>query len=95
MRNSLLFSFLVCAFFAHAAFSAELGEKDYLNNYEVPVLIKVPYYEKGASKPRPYDLMLQPGDLYKSRPGKNGLVYEKYGLIEKTFAEFNKKQSGT
>ena len=92
MRNSLLFSFLVCAFFAHAAFSAELGENDYLNNYEVPVLIKVPYYEKGASKPRPYDLMLQPGDLYKSRPGKNGLVYEKYGLIEKTFAEFNKKQ---
>ena len=83
---------IVCAFYAHAAFSAELGENDYLNNYEVPVLIKVPYYEKGASKPRPYDLILQPGDLYKSRPGKNGLVYEKFGLIEKTFSEFINKE---
>ena len=83
---------IVCALCAHAAFSAELGENDFLNNYEVPVLIKVPYYEKGASKPRPYDLILQPGDLYKSRPGKNGLVYEKYGFIEKTFSEFINKE---
>ena len=92
MRNSFLFAFFVCALCAHAAFSADLGENDFLNNYEVPVLIKVPYYEKGASKPRPYELILQPGDLYKSRSGKNGLVYEKYGLIEKTFSEFINKE---
>ena len=75
MRNSFLFAFFVCALCAHAAFSADLGENDFLNNYEVPVLIKVPYYEKGAGKPRPYELILQPGDLYKSRSGHPPFLY--------------------
>ena len=95
MRNSLLFPFLVCAFFAHAAFSAELGENDYLNNYEVPVLIKVPYYEKDSKEAVPFELMLQPGDLYKSRSGKNGLVYANFAKIEKALAEHKEKNAKT
>ncbi|MBR6461997.1 hypothetical protein IKS73_02515 [bacterium] len=87
-----VFFLLLTAFYTQFAASGELVKKDYLNTYEMPVVIKVPYYEKGAREPVEIELTLQPGDLYKSRSGKNGLVYEKYGIIEKTFAEFIKKE---
>ncbi len=73
----------------------EFTKTDYLNENEAPVVIKVPYYANGAKEPVEMELTLQPGDIYKSRPGKNGLVYEKYGLVEKTFAEFVKKERPT
>lgn len=87
---NVLFLLLGC----FAAFG-EFTKTDYLNENEAPVVIKVPYYEKGAKEPVEMELTLQPGDLYKSRPGKNGLVYEKYGLVEKTFTEFVKKERPT
>ena len=93
--NCKLYLISLIALSALASFSLELGKDDYLNNYEVPVLIKVPYYAKGAKEAETLELMLQPGDLYKSVPGKNGMVYGKYGLIEKTFAEFAKSHTNT
>ena len=92
--NCKLYLISLIALLALASFSLELGKDDYLNNYEVPVLIKVPYYAKGAKKPKDIELILQPGDLYKSDKGKNGLVYEKYGLAENALTEYAKKENG-
>ena len=87
--------FTLAALFSLASFAYEPQKDDFLNVYGVPVLIKVPYYAKGAKEAETLELMLQPGDLYKSVPGKNGMVYGKYGLIEKTFAEFAKSHTNT
>lgn len=70
--------FTLAALFSLASFAYEPQKDDFLNVYGVPVLIKVPYYAKGAKEAETLELMLQPGDLYKSVPGKNGMVYGKY-----------------
>lgn len=54
---------------------------NYQNDYNVPVGISVPYYREGSIIPEHIELVLQPGDLYKSKTGKNGYIYEQYGLM--------------
>ena len=56
---------------------------DYLNEYSVPVGVNVPYYPEGSLVPKRIDIVLQPGDLYKGNIGKNGFIYEQYGLMPK------------
>ena len=83
---------LILALFAvQLVFAAKLGKNDYLNEHDLPVVIEVPYYENGRKQKQPLELILQPGDLYKGRSGQNALIYEKYGLAEKNFAEFVKE----
>ncbi len=93
MLVKTVFSVFLFAMFAVQLVPAvELGENDYLNEHDLPVVIEVPYYEKGSKEEQPLELVLQPGDLYKGRNGQNALIYEKYGLVEKTLAEFVKKE---
>ena len=93
MLLKTVFSVFLFALFAVQLVPAvELGENDYLNEHDLPVVIEVPYYEKGSKEEQPLELVLQPGDLYKGRNGQNALIYEKYGLVEKTLAEFVKKE---
>lgn len=53
----------------------------YLNEYNVPVGINVPYYPEGSLIPKHIDIVLQPGDLYKGNIGRNGFIYEQYGSM--------------
>ena len=85
--NSKLSLFALIALSALAASALELGKDDYLNEHNVPVFLKVPYYAKGAKQPEEKGLILPPGALYKSRSGKNGLVFMNVGKAEKTLAE--------
>ena len=58
-----------------------IGAATYQNEYNVPVGINVPYYHEGSIIPEHIDIVLQPGDLYKGKIGKNGFIYEQYGLM--------------
>lgn len=64
----------------------------YLNECSAPVLITVPYYFKGVPVPKTIDIVLQPGDLYKSKTVGNGYVYEKYGLMPGLAKEMMKEK---
>lgn len=69
----------------------------YLNKYDLPVVIKVPYYKTEESKPEFIDITLEPGDLYEGHKGRNGHVYKKYGLMpdimEKYTGKFEESQN--
>ena len=63
----------------------------YLNEYALPVVIQVPYYKTKDSAPELIDITLKPGDLYEGCEGRNGYVYEKYGLMPGIMEEYTGK----
>ncbi len=65
----------------------------YINEYNVPVGIRVPYYNGKNPIAKHIDIVLQPGDLYKGKAGKNGYVYEQYGLMPRLAEELIKNNS--
>lgn len=85
--QSRLYLFALIALTTFAASALKLGKDDYLNEHNVPVYLKVPYYAKGARKPEEKGIILPPGALYKSRSGKNGLLFMNVGKAEKKLAE--------
>lgn len=91
MKKSLIFAvpLLVCLMTPFYL----LAVSTCLNEYNVPVGINVPYYQEGSSIPKCIDIVLQPGDLYKSKTGKNGYIYEQYGLMPGLAEELVKNNS--
>ena len=58
-----------------------LADSSITNMYSAPIGIKVPYYRGINPIPRNIIIVLQPGDFYKGKIGKNGYIYEQYGLM--------------
>ena len=58
-----------------------LADSSFVNEYSVPVGIKVPYYSGINPIPKSIIIVLQPGDFYKSKFLGNGYIYEQYGLM--------------
>ena len=85
--QSRLYLFALIALTTFAASALKLGKDDYQNEHNVPVYLKVPYYAKDARKKEEKGIILPPDALYKSRSGKNGLLFMNVGKAEKKLAE--------
>ena len=81
-RKKYMYIFLFSVCYVSSLFGM-IWERQYLNECPAPVEISVPYYPKGVKRPKQLNIVLQPGDLYQSREGRNGVIYEEYGLMPK------------
>ena len=72
----LLFSLI---FTSYAEDEKEIDE--YLNDCSEAVVVAVPFYSNAPKNRQNINVVLQPGDLYRSNGIQNGCIYEKFGKI--------------
>ena len=104
MKFVKLLVFLIAFFITYFVYGEEKQEiNEYLNDCSESVLLTVPFYDNSSKTRDNLDIILKPGDMYRSVKNKNGYIFEKYGQIpeilanlekiEKKFASYSKDES--
>ncbi len=93
MKFFKLLVFLIAFFITYFVYGEEKQEiNEYLNDCSESVLLTVPFYDKSSKTWDNSDIILKPGDMYRSVKNRNGYVFEKYGQIPEILANLEKEE---